>query len=65
MKIYKLAGHCLIIFGIINVLHEVNLRATGLREPGRIYALVTAALFTVGAALLWHRRIDGKSSKRS
>ncbi len=52
-----MAGYCLILSGIINVLHEINLRATGLREPGIGYALVTALFFTAGAALLWHSKI--------
>jgi hypothetical protein len=51
VKIFKMEGYCLILFGIINVLHEINLRATGLREPGIVYALVTAVFFTAGAAL--------------
>jgi hypothetical protein len=58
VKIFKMAGYCLILFGIINVLHEINLRATGLREPGIVYALVTAVFFTAGAALLWRSKID-------
>ncbi len=57
MKIFKMAGYCLILLGIINVLHEINLRATGLREPGIGYALVTAVFFTAGAALLWRSKI--------
>jgi hypothetical protein len=43
-----MAGYCLIILGIINVLHEINLRDTGLREPDIAYALVTALFFTAG-----------------
>jgi hypothetical protein len=57
VKEYKLAGYCLILLGIINVLHEVSLRATATREPGLGYALVTAGFFTAGAALLWLRKI--------
>ncbi len=55
-----MAGYCLILLLIINVLHEINLRATGLREPGIGYALVTAVFFTAGAALLWRSQIDKK-----
>jgi hypothetical protein len=61
VKVYKLAGLCLILFGIINVLHEINVRATGIRQPGKGYALVTALLFTVGAALFLRVRIRHKS----
>ncbi|MCM3904251.1 MAG: hypothetical protein ND866_21315 [Pyrinomonadaceae bacterium] len=60
MKVSKLAGYCLILLGIINVLHEISLRATGLREPGISYALVTALFFTAGAALLWRSRTNQK-----
>jgi hypothetical protein len=52
LQINKLAGWCLIVFGIINVLHEISLRTLGRREPGTGYALFTALLFTAGAAAL-------------
>lgn len=51
MKLNKLAGLCLIMFGIVNVLHEIALRSAGTRQPGTAYALVTALLFAGGAAL--------------
>lgn len=61
MNEHKLAGCGLILLGIINVLHEVSLRATATREPDLGYALVTAGFFTAGAALLWLRKVKHKS----
>jgi hypothetical protein len=49
MDVNKLAGACFILFGIINVLHEIVLRSTGRSTPGFGYAFVTALLFTLGA----------------
>ena len=49
MNVNKLAGGCLILFGIINVLHEIVVRSTGRSTPGFGYAFVTALLFTLGA----------------
>ncbi len=48
----KMAGYCLILLGITNVLHEISLRATGLREPSIGYALVTAVFYGWGRASL-------------
>lgn len=56
MNISKMAGTCLILLGVINVLHEINLTGTGRGQPGIAYAIVTAALFTVGTALLLRPR---------
>ena len=61
MNVNKLAGLCLIILGAINALHEIYLRTTRMREPGIGYALVTALFFTVGAALLWRRKISQRN----
>jgi len=47
-----MAGSCLILLGIINILHEIVLVNTGRGRPGIHYALVTAVFFAVGAALL-------------
>jgi hypothetical protein len=55
MDVNKLAGACLIIFGIINVLHEVVVRSTGRSTPGFGYAFVTALLFTLGAVFFLRR----------
>jgi hypothetical protein len=65
MDVNKLAGWCLIVFGMINVLHEIVIRSTGRGTPGVGYAFVTATLFTLGAALvLRSRRVDhGKKAK--
>ena len=52
MDVNKLAGACLIILGIVNVLHEFVVRSAGRGEPGFIYAAVTALFFTFGVMLL-------------
>ena len=52
MDVNKLAGACLIILGIVNVLHEFVVRSTGRGEPGFGYAVVTALFFTFGVLLL-------------
>lgn len=53
----KLLGACLIVLGVINILHEVTLRAEKIRQPGLMYAAVTALLFSGGAALLWRSKL--------
>jgi hypothetical protein len=61
--INKMAGWCLILFGVINVLHEINLRSAGRSHPGIAYALTTSILFTAGAVLLWRRKIREQLAK--
>ncbi|MFN2514949.1 MAG: hypothetical protein ABR556_01945 [Pyrinomonadaceae bacterium] len=63
MDINKMAGWCLILFGLINVLHEINLRSVGSSKPGVGYALASSILFTAGAVLLWRRRIRENLAK--
>jgi hypothetical protein len=63
MDINKLAGGCLIILGIVNVLHEFVVRSTGRGEPGFGYAVVTALFFTFGVMLLLRKSVD--QNKRS
>ena len=58
MDINKLAGACLIILGIVNVLHEFVVRSTGRGEPGFGYAVVTALFFTFGVVLLLRKSVD-------
>ena len=58
----KLLGACLIVLGAINVLHEVTLRVEKIRQPGLLYAAVTAILFSAGAALLWRSKLIQKNS---
>jgi hypothetical protein len=55
MSVNKLAGACLVMFGIVNVLHEIALRSTGRGTPGLGYAIVTALLFTFGAVFFLRR----------
>jgi hypothetical protein len=63
VDINKMAGWCLIVFGVINVLHEISLRSVGRGHPGTGYALTTSVLFTAGAALLWRHRIRKNLAK--
>jgi hypothetical protein len=55
MSVNKMAGTCLIVLGIVNVLHEIVMRSTGRGEPGIPYAIVTALFFTFGAVLFLRR----------
>ena len=63
MDINKMAGWCLILFGVINVLHEISLRSVGRSQPGIGYALATSILFTAGAVMLSRRRIRENLAK--
>lgn len=58
MDINKLAGWCLILLGLANVLREVVIltREKG-AQPGAIYALATALLITLGAVFLIRKPI--------
>ena len=58
MDINKLAGWCLIILGVANVVREVVIlsRENG-SQPGAIYALATALLITLGAVFLIRKPI--------
>jgi FtsH-binding integral membrane protein len=57
VRVNTMAGWCLIIFGVINVLHEISLTSSGRGKPGLAYAVTTAILFTAGAVLLWRGKI--------
>jgi hypothetical protein len=57
MRIHGMAGLCLIIFGVINVLQEIALTSSGRGKPGLGFALITSVMFTAGAALLWRDKI--------
>ncbi|HZE70645.1 MAG TPA: hypothetical protein VE135_14125 [Pyrinomonadaceae bacterium] len=61
MTANRLLGLCLIILGVINVLHEVVLRVERVRQPGLTYAVVTALFFTAGASLLWRGKLTQKN----
>ena len=52
MEARKMAGCCLILFGIINVLHKVHLNEFASDAVSAPYKIVTALLFAVGAGLL-------------
>ena len=57
MDVNKLAGGCLIILGIVNVLHEFVVRSEGRGEPGFVYAAVTALFFTFGVLLILRKSV--------
>ena len=66
MDVNKMAGWCLIVFAVINVLHEIVVRLTERGTPGVAYAAVTAVLFTLGAVLIIRRPIPlARKAKRS
>lgn len=62
MNVSRMAGCCLILLGIINVLHEVVLRTTGRGQPGLRYAIVSAALFAVGTGLFLRPQTNRKQN---
>ena len=64
MNVNKLAGWFLIVMGAVNVFREVMLRLRENAQPGAVYALVTALLFTLGAVLLIRKPIPyGRKAK--
>jgi hypothetical protein len=65
MRISRMAGLFLLIFGVINVLQEIHLRSIGLRQPGLTYAITTALFFTVGSALFLRGRANKSRAKNS
>jgi hypothetical protein len=65
MRINRMAGLFLLIFGVINVLQEIHLRSSGLRQPGLTYAITTALFFTVGAALFLRGRAHKSRTNNS
>ena len=62
MDVRKMAGWCLILFGVINVLHAIYQHETFGRGMTTVYALVTSLLFTAGAALLWLKKKEASKS---
>lgn len=58
MDVNKLAGWCLIVLGVVNVLHEIFIRWRDNSVPGVPYAIVTALFFTFGFVLLWRKPIN-------
>ena len=63
MDVNKLAGWCLIILGVANVLCEVMVLMRENGSPGAVYALVTALLITSGAVLLIRKPIPHRKAK--
>jgi hypothetical protein len=57
MDINKLAGWCLILVAVIIVLQAIMHHLRNLGSPGAFFALVTAALVTVGVVLIVRRPI--------
>lgn len=62
MDIRKMAGWCLILFGVINLLHAINTHATMGREMSVPYIFLTSLLFTAGAAFLWLKKKESPHS---
>jgi hypothetical protein len=65
MDVNKLAGACLILFGIINVLHEIVVRSRDRGTPGFAYAVVTALFFTLGTVLLLRRTARPRKAQKA
>jgi hypothetical protein len=63
MEIRNMAGWCLILFGLINVLHAVHLHFTAGGEVGTLYRIITSLLFTGGAACLMLKFKSPKGAK--
>jgi hypothetical protein len=61
MEPRKMAGWCLILFGVIKVLHAIYIHGTEGRGMTVLYAFVTSLLFTSGAAFLWLNK-QGRSA---
>jgi hypothetical protein len=57
VRINGMLGLCLIILGMVNVLHEISVTSAGRGKPGLAYALTTSIFFTAGAALLFGDKI--------
>jgi len=55
MSVNKMAGVCLMLLAIVNVLHEIAMRSNGRGKPGIAYAVVTALFFTLGVVLFLRR----------
>ena len=53
MSIRKMAGLFLIVMGLIQVFHALSDHTPAGTLSRPLYALVTALLFTGGAALIW------------
>ena len=65
MDVNKLAGWCLIVLGLVNIFREVMLTVRENAQPGALYALVTALLFTFGAVFLIRKPLpSGRKARR-
>ena len=65
MRINRMAGLFLLVFGVINVLQEIHLRSIGLRQPGLTYSITTALFFTFGVALFLRGGSNKSRAKKS
>ena len=54
MSARKMAGLFFIVMGLVQVFQALSWHAPADRLNNPIYAFVTALLFTIGAALMWH-----------
>jgi hypothetical protein len=65
MDVNKMAGLCLIILGVVNVLHGVVVTFRDHGNPGMASALATAILITLGTLLIVRKPIPyGRRAKR-
>jgi len=58
MNISKLAGACLIILAVANMVYAVITSLTGPNHPGYLFVLVTALLFSIGVFFLRRKRVE-------
>lgn len=61
MEIRKMVGWCLILLGVVKVLHAIHLNATTGHSVGTLSIFMISLLFTVGAAFLWLNRAPCRS----
>ena len=61
MEIRKMAGWCLILLGIVKVLHVIYLQTVTGHRAGALYAIMISLLFTGGAAFLWLKSAPERS----
>lgn len=61
MQINTMAGWCLIVLGVVQILHEIVERGRG-NFPGVAYTVVTALFFTMGFVFLWKKPIRLRSA---
>jgi hypothetical protein len=61
MEIRKMAGWCLILMGVVKVLHAIHLQTMMGQSVNTLSAFVISLLFAVGAAFLWLDKVPWRS----